>query len=54
MFDGETWQIICSCSWECWAAKDDEEAWEMFNDHVFDDVNTVLRRQRENAKAVRL
>ena len=53
IFDGEEWQIICSCSWET-RDEDDEDVWEDFNDHVFDDVNTILRRQRDKAKVVTL
>lgn len=53
MFDSEDWTIICSCLWEC-CEPEEETAWEMFNDHVFDHANTVLRRQREAAKVVTL
>ncbi len=52
IFDGEAWKIICSCAWECWGIEEEEGAWEEFNDHVFDDVNTALRRLRDKTKAV--
>ena len=54
IFDGEAWKIICSCSWECWDQPTDEHAWELFNDHVYDDVGTSLTRLRHNAKVVTL
>lgn len=54
LFNGETWEIVCACGWECWSVEDEEEAWEAFNDHVFDDVRTELLRQREAATVVRL
>lgn len=53
IFDGETWKIVCLCDWECWNVEDEEVAWETFNDHVFDDVNTELRRLRDDAPVVR-
>ena len=52
-YDGEAWKIICACSWECWGVEDEEEAWEAFNDHVFDDVNTTLKRQRDKVEVFR-
>lgn len=54
IFDGEFWKIICPCSWECWDQEDEEGAWEAYNDHVFDAVNTILREQREATKVVTL
>ncbi len=51
--NGETWSIICACSWETWGVEDEEEAWEAFKDHVFDDVNTALLRFRNEARVLR-
>lgn len=53
IFD-ETWKIVCVCGWECWDVEDEEKAWETFNDHVFDDVNTALRLLRDGAKVTSL
>lgn len=53
-FNGETWDIVCACSWECWNVEDEEVAWEAFNDHVFDDVRTAITRMRDRAKVTSL
>lgn len=53
-FNGETWDIVCACSWECWNVEDVEEAWESFNDHIFDDVRTAISRMRDEAKVTNL
>lgn len=54
VFNGETWQIVCACMWECWDVQDEEEAWEAFNDHVFDDVKTAVARLRDKATVARV
>lgn len=54
VFDGEHWQIVCSCSWECAYMDDEEAAWETFNDHIFDDVRTAIVRMRDRVPVTNL
>ncbi len=43
----DSWTIMCACGWETWGVEHEEEAWETFNDHIFDDVKTAIARMRE-------
>lgn len=54
VFDGETWRIVCACSWECWNVEEEEVAWDAFIDHVLDDVHAALRKMQGRMKVERL
>lgn len=52
LFDGETWNAICTCGWECWGQATEGDARDLFDDHVLDDVKTELCRRHVLRPAV--